>query len=198
MAVAEAGRANQRRRTRKDLLQAAARLMKQGKTPTLEEVAEEAMVSRATAYRYFPNIESLLIEAPLELAMADPEDALRGAPAHDPVARMERVQAMFDDMASENEYALRMMVANAVTRPLREGDATPARQNRRIPLIEAALEPARKEFKPAELKLLGKALACVTFTEAWIVFKDVLALDEAEARKVQRFAIRALIEAARK
>lgn len=198
MAVAEAGRANQRRRTRKDLLQAAARLLKQGKTPTLEEVAEEAMVSRATAYRYFPNIETLLIEAPLELAMADPEEALRGAPPYDPVARLERVQAMFEVMAAENEPALRMMIANAATRPLREGDATPARQNRRMPLIEAALEPSRKEYKPAELKLLGKALACVTFTEAWIVFKDVLGVDEAEARKVQRFAIRALIDAARK
>ena len=200
MAVAEAGRANQRRRTRKDLLQAAARLMKQGKSPTLEEVAEEAMVSRATAYRYFPNIETLLIEAPLDLAMAAPEEVFRDGPAHDPVARLERAEAMFQDMARENERALRMMIANAATRPLRENDAdgTPARQNRRMPLIEAALEPARKEFKPAELKLLAKALACVTFTEAWVVFKDVLALDEAEARKVQRFAIRALIDAAKK
>lgn len=200
MAVAEAGRANQRRRTRKDLLQAAARLMKQGKTPTLEEVAEEAMVSRATAYRYFPNIETLLVEAPLDLAMAPPDEVFRDGPAHDPVARLERAEAMFQQMARENERALRMMIANAATRPLRENGegGVPGRQNRRMPLIEAALEPARKEFKPAELKLLSKALALVTFTEAWVVFKDVLALEETEARKVQRFAIRALVDAARK
>jgi hypothetical protein len=42
-----AGRPNQKRRTRKDLLLAAARLMKQGRQPVLEEVAEEALVSRA-------------------------------------------------------------------------------------------------------------------------------------------------------
>ncbi|MFN3628321.1 MAG: TetR family transcriptional regulator, partial [Parvibaculum sp.] len=47
-------RANQKRRTRKDLLQAAARLLKEGRNPSLEEIAEEALVSRATAYRYFP------------------------------------------------------------------------------------------------------------------------------------------------
>ena len=52
------GRPNQKTRTRKDLLQAAARLMKQGGPPTLEEVAEEALVSRATAYRYFPSVEA--------------------------------------------------------------------------------------------------------------------------------------------
>ena len=54
---------HRRRRTRKDLLEAAARLMEQGKKPTLEEIAEEALVSRATAYRYFPSVEALLNEA---------------------------------------------------------------------------------------------------------------------------------------
>ena len=40
MASTAAGRANQRNRTRKDLLQAASRLMQQGRKPTLEEVAD--------------------------------------------------------------------------------------------------------------------------------------------------------------
>ena len=41
MAAADAaGRPNQKSRTRKDLLRAAARLMQDGRTPTLEEVAE--------------------------------------------------------------------------------------------------------------------------------------------------------------
>ena len=42
------GRSNQRRRTRKDLLAAAARLLKRGGTPAMDEIAEEAAVSRAT------------------------------------------------------------------------------------------------------------------------------------------------------
>src|SRR5690606_29203736 len=62
-------RANQRLRTRKDLLRAAARLLAAGRTPTLEEVAAEALVSRATAYRYFPGIEALLLEAALDVAI---------------------------------------------------------------------------------------------------------------------------------
>ena len=194
----ETGRANQRRRTRKDLLQAAVRLMKQGRAPTLEEVAEEAMVSRATAYRYFPNIETLLIEAPLELAMRSPEEALRDAPELDPLARLERVEEMFQQMAAENEPALRMMVANATQRPLREEGELPARQNRRIPLIEAALAPAKKQFKPAEYERLCLALSLVMFTEAWLVFKDVLQVDAEEARETQRFAIRALLDAAKR
>lgn len=65
-------------------------------------------------------------------------------------------------------------------------------------MIEAALAPARAEFTRASLDRLQKALALVVGTEAMIVFKDVLQLDEKEAREVKRWAIRALIEAARK
>ncbi len=70
------GRPNQKTRTRKDLLQAAARLMKQGRTPTLEEVAEEALVSRATAYRYFPSVEALMVEAAVDVAVPEPAGAV--------------------------------------------------------------------------------------------------------------------------
>ena len=53
-------RANQLRRTRKDLLDAAARLTRQGRNPSLDEVAAEAMVSLATAYRHFPDVSTVL------------------------------------------------------------------------------------------------------------------------------------------
>ena len=52
-------------RTRKGLLEAAARLIRQGRKPSMEEVAQEALVSRATAYRHFANVESILAEAPV-------------------------------------------------------------------------------------------------------------------------------------
>ncbi len=65
-------RENQRRRTRKDLLRAAAELLREGARPTLAEVAERAMLSRATAYRYFSSIEALLAEAPIDGVAPDP------------------------------------------------------------------------------------------------------------------------------
>lgn len=196
----ESSRSNQKRRTRKDLLQAAARLMQQGRSPSLDEVAAEAMVSRATAYRYFPNAEALLVEAALDMAAPAPDRVFDGAPADDPVARMERVDAAFEAMIAANEGPLRMMLAHAVQRPLRQvedGDL-PARQNRRTPLIEAALAPARAQLKPADVKPLARALALVVGTESMVVFKDVLQLGDADARKARRWAIRAMIEAAKR
>lgn len=200
MAAGSAQRPNQKRRTRKDLLRAAARLMKTGRKPALEEIAEEAMVSRATAYRYFPNVEALLLEASLDIAVPEAGAFFEGDSPQDPVERLERVDTMLHDMILANEAALRMMLANSVQRALRNdapGDL-PARQNRRTPLIEAALEPARGEFRPAALKNLTRALALIVGTESMVVFKDVLQIPDADARKVKRWAIRALVEAARK
>jgi AcrR family transcriptional regulator len=197
--VARTGRPNQRNRTRKDLLQSASRLMQQGRKPTLEEIAEEALVSRATAYRYFPNVDALLVEASLDVATPDASDLFAGNSSDDPVARLERVDAALHDMILGNEASLRMMLAHSLQRGMAVADAgLPARQNRRTPLIDAALEPAKDQFKPAALKMLRRALALVIGSEAFVALKDVLQLDDAEARKVKRWALRALIDAARK
>jgi AcrR family transcriptional regulator len=198
-AVAARTRPNQRRRTRKDLLQAAARLLKQGRTPGLEEVAQEALVSRATAYRYFPSVEALLIEAALDLAVPDPRTLFADGPANDPVARVEVAEAALTAMIVENEVPLRLMLAHALERRAKEGGegATPVRQNRRTPLIEAALAPLQQRISPSAFRTLAHALALVIGTEARIVFRDVLDLDDADADRVKRWMIRTLVEAAR-
>jgi AcrR family transcriptional regulator len=199
-AIQTTRRQNQKRRTRKDLLQAASRLMKQGCKPGLEQIAEEAMVSRATAYRHFPSMDALLLEASLEVAMPDADEFFRKHASADPVERLTRIDAALHDMILANEGPLRMMLAHSLERAAKgENDIeVPLRQNRRTPMIEAALEPARKQFKPAALETLTQALALVIGTEAMVVFKDVLQLDDARARKVRRWAIRALVDAARR
>ena len=199
MAESEAaGRPQQRMRTRKDLLRAAARLTGQGRKPSLEEIAAEALVSRATAYRYFPSVEALLAEAALDVVTPEPDALLQDAP-DDPVARLERVDTALHEVVLANEASFRLMLAHSLQQGLSDnGSELPKRQNRRSPLIEAALEPARDQIKPATLRMLSRALALIIGTESLVVFKDVLRLDDAEARKVKRWAIRALVEAARK
>jgi AcrR family transcriptional regulator len=198
--AAQEGRWQQRRRTRKDLLAAASRLMKQGRKPSLEEVADEALVSRATAYRYFPNVEALLVEAPLDIAVPEAGELFAAGGTEDPVARLDKVDAALHQMIDRNEVSLRLMLANALQQRAQQNGGTdlPVRQDRRTPLIEAALAPARARFKPADLEKLTAALALVIGTESMVVFRDVLRLDEAKAQKVRRWAIRALVEAAQK
>src|SRR5688572_19583990 len=145
------GRTNQRHRTRKDLLAAAGRLLKQGRTPDMDEVAREAMVSRATAYRYFPTIEQLLVEAPLDGAVPDPSDVFNGDVSTDPAQRVDKAEAALHEMCYRNAAQLRVMLAASLERTTKgasgsAADGIPVRQNRRSPLIEAALAPSRDRF----------------------------------------------------
>lgn len=197
MAAGGERRASQRQRTRRDLLDAAGRLAAGGGKPTLEEVAAEAMVSRATAYRYFPSIEALWNEAALHVAFPRAETVFGAASAADAAGRLAAADEAIERMIAANEPALRAMLAQSLERSL-AGAAPLNRQNRRGALIDAALDPARAEFDPKRLKLLKQALAMLMGTEATIVLKDVLRLSPTEARETRRWAMDALVQAARK
>jgi AcrR family transcriptional regulator len=196
----KSGRSNQKTRTRKDLLQAAAQLVKQGQSPTLEDVAEAALVSRATAYRYFPSIDALLVEAAVDVAVPGPSEVFKGELSRDPVERLLRAEAALTDMIVSNEVLLRTMLAHTLQHGAKTGDDSklPKRQNRRTPLIDAALEPEHHQFKPAALRELKRAMALFLGPEAFIVARDVLQIDDEEARRMKIWAIRALVTAARK
>jgi AcrR family transcriptional regulator len=200
MAKAEkSGRWQQRRRTRKDLLDAAGKLLKRGRKPSLEDIADEAMVSRATAYRYFTNVDALLLEAGVEVVFPDAADIFAGAAPDDAAARLERVDSALHQMIAENEVQLRLMLANALQQRAKgDGADMPVRQDRRTPLIEAAIAPARTRLKPADIDKLTAAMALIVGPEAMVVFRDVLRIDDTKAQKVRRWAIRALVAAATK
>ena len=200
MAASSAARlSNRRLRTRKDLLHAAVRLLKTlGRKPSMEEVAREALVSRATAYRYFPTLESLLVEAPVDDVVPTPEQLFAGDASTDPAERIDRAEAALHEMTYDNELQLRLMLASSLFRQatVAAQDGVPVRQNRRSALIEAALEPARRRFSNAAYHRLCKALALIFGTESMVVFRDVLPLSRKEARKVKGWAARALVRAA--
>src|SRR3982751_3242893 len=79
------GRVLQKRRTRQALLEAANRLRGRGIVPTIEDVAAEAQVSRATVYRYYTAVDSLVADALFQVDL--PAKDLFGSEATDPIER---------------------------------------------------------------------------------------------------------------
>src|SRR5437868_70534 len=80
-------RANQKQRTRAAILEAAAALLREGTPPTVADAAERALVSRATAYRYFPTQGSLLLDVAQVEPLIRPVDHLVSAFSTDDVAQ---------------------------------------------------------------------------------------------------------------
>jgi AcrR family transcriptional regulator len=171
--------------------------LKAGRSPSLEEVAAEAKVSRATAYRYFPNMEALLVEVRIDVDMPTPEALFESVETQDVAARLTRVAQAIDRILRDHQDEMRLMLALSLRQPRdADGPQTPVRQNRRQPLIEKALEPARAHMDPATFRKLSAALAVFMGMEADIVFKDVLQLSDNEAATVKTWARAALLQAA--
>jgi len=190
------GRVNQRKRTRNDILFAAGRLLSEGKSPTMEDVAAEAMVSRATAYRYFPSLEALLVEAPIHGSVPDPARIFADSSIESPEDRIDAAESALHDMVYDNELQLRAMMLNSLKLSLENGDGIPVRQSRRMGFIDAALGPVRAKLGRSSYKRLCAALCLFFGPESMIVFEDVLPLGKDEARKVKSWGVRALVRAA--
>jgi AcrR family transcriptional regulator len=190
-------RANQKARTRQAIVRAAGALLARGHKPSLDEIAAEAKVSRATAYRYFPGLDALLSEAAVDGLIPEPGDLLGVGAPDDSFERLTLVDDTFDRACREREAALRLMLARTLERSVGRGaDGPPLRQNRRGPLIEQALAPLAPRLGKARVERLVQALTMVVGTEGFIALTDVAGLDRDQAREVRRWTIDALVAAA--
>jgi AcrR family transcriptional regulator len=186
-----AGRSNQKLRTRSALIAAARDLVAQGRTPTVEDAAAAAAVSRTTAYRYFANQAQLL-------AAAHPETQARSllprAAPKDPTARLAAVIARFTQIVLDTEPQQRTMLRLSL-----ETDHTEPlllRQGRAIRWIEEALEPLRDRMPPARIRRLALAIRTATGIEALVWLTDVAGLPRKEAARLMRWSAAALLRGA--
>ena len=197
--ILEGGRVAQKRRTRQALLDAALRVIRRGEEPTLDGIAEEADVSRATAYRYFPRLESLLAVLPLADLVADPEEILGTPPPTDPVEAALRVQRYFLDLAIDNEVAFRRLLHANLEEMLRTDAEVPPEAVRggfRMRTLSQALAPLASHGEvPDHLRI---ALVALSGMEALMSLKDVCGLDPQVGRESLEWATRVLVEAATK
>ena len=199
-AVLTRDRSGQKRRTRAAILSAATAMMQQGETPTAQNVAAAADVSRRTIYQYFPTQEQLLTEAALEGIRGQVERALELAEGDDVEARLDTLVDTTLESCIYNELLLRTMVRLTIEQRLAEATdgvprEAPLRGVRRLAWIEAALEPVREQLGPARYERLVSALAVSVGFEALLVLRDIRGLDAAGAKAVSRWIARAVLHA---
>lgn len=192
-------RANQKARTRAAIVAAARELQSQGTAPTIEQAAEHARVSRATAYRYFPTKEALLVELSEVTHPAAVETLLANLTSDDIEERLLLLIDTFDGitLAEEEHYrAFTRVSLDTWLRGHRNGETAPVvREGRRMRWLETVLSPLN-ELPPDQKRRLQAALALTLGGEAIITMKDVCRLDDDETLAVLRWAATALLRAA--
>jgi AcrR family transcriptional regulator len=169
------GRANQKARTRAAILEACGELVRSGAEVSMPEVAARAMVSEATAYRYFPDLISLLQEA-LEGLWPAPEQALAPvADSQDPVERVAFACEYLLRGVHAYQGAVRAMISYTITAPAQAR----TRPGIRFGLIDYALAPFAAHpwrIPPDAMTRLKRDLAVAVSAEAFFVLTDLCGL----------------------
>jgi AcrR family transcriptional regulator len=198
MSSSLAGRQKQKERTRRAIVAAAAQLIAAGHLPTTAEVADAALVSLATAYRYFPDH--------LDLLSAALQDASSGIAAYfqpdldeedqDPISRIDAATAALLDRYLARDRVIRAVMALSLLRSVDDTasakDAAALRPGVRRPWIEAAVRLLEGRVDPARLARLKLALGAIMSPEALIALQDVMHASAAEAVDICRWMARTL------
>ena len=151
----ETGRTRQKARTREAVIAAARAHMAAGTTPTVEQAADAAGVSRATAYRYFPNQRTMLVAAYPEI---EARSLLGADPPDDVAARLDRVIDEVTRMLIDREPELRTMLRLSLETEGTHRQHLLLRQGRVIGWLEEALQPLKGKLPKAELRRLVYAI----------------------------------------
>jgi AcrR family transcriptional regulator len=197
-------RTNQKARTRAALLQAATDLFREGGSPSMPEAADRALVSVATAYRYFSSAEDLWWEATLagEFQQTFDETVERTRTAgSEPQARLEAAVrgngfAMIDDQAPFRRLAQIALEQWFRRREAPDDQQMPIRAGRRNELTREVLNPLAGTLPEQEFDRIAHALGLVLGTEAMISLIDAVGLDAPAAKDALLDASRWLLAGA--
>lgn len=187
------GRTRQKTRTRNALVAAARELMAEGLNPTVAQAADRALISPATAYRYFPNQRALLVATNPEV---DVESLLGPDAPTAPEARLDAlVQALIDRILA-SETQLRAMLRLSLEPQPPQAEQPPLRRGRAITWIEDGLSGVRGEISEAAFDRLVLAIRATVGIEALAWLTDVGGLSREEAAELMRWSARGLLRAA--
>lgn len=188
----QTGRRNQKARTREALLAAARELLAKGVTPTVEEAAAAAAVSRTTAYRYFPNQRALIGAAHPEI------DRVTLLPDDPPAAPEERLVLVAEAAARivlDWEPQLRASLRLSLE-PGEDPTGPVLRRGRVIGWIEDALAPLAATHPDLDRRALAIAIRAATGIEAFVWMVDVAGLSREEAVATMRWTAIAQLRSA--
>jgi len=176
----DAGRTNQKKRTRMAIVDACREIIRSGGPVTMPEVARSALVSEATAYRYFPDLVSMLNEA-LAGLWPSPADALGPvADSSDPVKRV----AFACEFLLRGVLAYQGAVRAVISATITGSGLAAARPGFRFGLIDLALVPLNDTLgatDPDGLAQLKRDLAAVLSAEAFFSLTDLARLTPDDA-----------------
>jgi AcrR family transcriptional regulator len=186
-----------RARTQRKLLASAMQLVRRGRTPSVAEVALTAGVSRATAYRYFPNRSTVIAAVVAE--------SLGPVRSYEPRASdgRQRVRELFSqtfprfkEFEPHMRAALQLSLEHESLERVGLLEEERYRRGFRRGLLQRAAAPLRGRLGRRRYDKLLKALSIVYGIEPYVVLKDIWGSGDREVEEIARWMLDALVDAA--
>lgn len=185
------------RRTRRRLVAAAMHFSASGALPTLTEVATQAEMSRATAYRYFPT-QGALVAAMVEESL---RPILEWRPQHnDASLRIHELLAFAYPRMLEHEGVLRAALQLSLQQWSEQqrnpkSMETLVRGNRKN-ILKRVVEPLEGKMSAESLQRMIHALSLIYGSEVFMVMKDIWHVDDNEILNVTQWMAKAIMRQA--
>jgi AcrR family transcriptional regulator len=186
------GRVLQKLKTREALVNKANELLKKGNLSSIEQVAKSAGISKATAYRYFTNLESLKREAALQLKSESPINLFSNIAPGNLSARINRLIDYHFQLFIKNEDEFRLFLGSVITESVTNRHVN-QRGGRRIALIREALAPVKATVTRTEFDHMVNALSLVFGIESITILKDLCGLSNKAILKNWRWTVNRIV-----
>ena len=168
----ESGRIEHKLKTRMAILEAAKKIMSQQADFRLEDVAEEAGISRATIYRYFPNIQVLSLETAIDIQAKTPDELFEMHKKLSVRDQLLKIQKYYIDLALDNERTFRNYLSASLKQENDPGSPN-VRGARRVESLKKSLEKVKDKVDPGIYQKLISFSSVIMGFEPIIVAKDV-------------------------
>ena len=192
------GRTNQKLRTHRAIVEAAAQLVRKGTTFSVANVADRARAGRTTAYRYFPSVETLVAHASLH-AITEVEKQSIGATLESTTEADERLRTVIeasDKSITDHENLYRTLLKLSLSGATTEEADLPHRSGLRKDVLDLAIGALRRQLGEKHYKRLIAALSLFVGIEAAVVLRDVCLLPADKACDVKVWGANLILEGA--
>lgn len=190
----KSGRVNQKLKTQKKILETARTMLLSNKDFSLEDVAAQMQISRATIYRYYANIDILCLDVAISMTNKDPEDFSFYVKGMDLDQSLLYVQDYFNNLIQEHENAFRKYLSLVLDKSVKGQSAIAHRGGRRPRTLDIVMKPFQDQIGSKNYDNLKNIVTLLCGIEPLISNKDVSGLNNEQSNALLKWALEMILK----
>lgn len=165
-------------------------ILEKGEDLTMESIAKEARISRATIYRYYSNIDSLSTELILHLNIPNKENMVKELKEEKLSTALLSIQNTYLDFILDNEAAARKFLGAVLS----SSDSKLVRGKNRLQALQFYFDANKSQWNKEETEKFIHIAVLLMGIESIIVSKDVCGLDDRKAKETLQWGLEMILK----